>query len=273
MSVLATLTQPTLGSNTDKPESLPFLDLVSVIPFGYYLGGADILPSSPADAKSYLLPSHKAFSSPISSIESPSSDLEMDFLDNDLTSTPILQYFGNSPQLSALEPATIVHPLLQPIETQFNQFVDTSDIFHTSSFMHGFDFDFPTSPILESSPVLPVASTASFIQSIPSYEQLFSLETSVATVDVTVPKRVSRSSSSDSSPSTTSSNKTSPSKKRTQLSKEQRAFMMSVFEENNMPSTKTLQKVSEKVGMELRLVQYWFQNRRAAERRRHQNSN
>ncbi|KAI9351230.1 hypothetical protein BDR26DRAFT_850705 [Obelidium mucronatum] len=57
-------------------------------------------------------------------------------------------------------------------------------------------------------------------------------------------------------------------KKRTKLTSIQRDYMMSVFKKDQNPSSKVLRVVAENVGMDFRLVQYWFQNRRAALRRR-----
>ncbi|KAJ3026296.1 UNVERIFIED_CONTAM: hypothetical protein HDU68_005897 [Siphonaria sp. JEL0065] len=57
-------------------------------------------------------------------------------------------------------------------------------------------------------------------------------------------------------------------KKRTQLTCEQRDYLLKVFERDSMPKSKALQKVALDCKMDYRQVQYWFQNRRAAMRRR-----
>ncbi|KAJ3031976.1 UNVERIFIED_CONTAM: hypothetical protein HDU68_009077 [Siphonaria sp. JEL0065] len=44
--------------------------------------------------------------------------------------------------------------------------------------------------------------------------------------------------------------------------------MVSVFDDNNQPNTKELKEVAERIGTSLRHVQFWFQNRRAAMRRK-----
>ncbi|KAI9329271.1 hypothetical protein BDR26DRAFT_779554, partial [Obelidium mucronatum] len=56
--------------------------------------------------------------------------------------------------------------------------------------------------------------------------------------------------------------------KRTQLSPTQRNFLLQVFAQNEMPNSKILKSVGERVGMSLRHVQFWFQNKRASERRK-----
>ncbi|KAI9351259.1 hypothetical protein BDR26DRAFT_850747, partial [Obelidium mucronatum] len=58
------------------------------------------------------------------------------------------------------------------------------------------------------------------------------------------------------------------SKKRTRLTAAQREYMMEIFKQDQNPPSKVIRQVSETVGMNFRLVQYWYQNRRAALRRK-----
>ncbi|KAJ3031979.1 UNVERIFIED_CONTAM: hypothetical protein HDU68_009080 [Siphonaria sp. JEL0065] len=58
-------------------------------------------------------------------------------------------------------------------------------------------------------------------------------------------------------------------KQRTRLTKKQRQYMMSVYEENDQnPSSEVMRQAATVVGMRFRLAQYWFQNRQAALRRK-----
>ncbi|KAJ3031060.1 UNVERIFIED_CONTAM: hypothetical protein HDU68_006648 [Siphonaria sp. JEL0065] len=57
-------------------------------------------------------------------------------------------------------------------------------------------------------------------------------------------------------------------KQRTRLTREQREYMMRIFEVDNNPPSHVIHQVAEKVGMRFRLVQYFYQNRRAALRRK-----
>ncbi|KAI9351231.1 hypothetical protein BDR26DRAFT_914607 [Obelidium mucronatum] len=54
---------------------------------------------------------------------------------------------------------------------------------------------------------------------------------------------------------------------RTQLTPYQRSFLMGIFDENPTPESSVIRKAAAKVGKDFRLVQYWFQNRRAALRK------
>ncbi|KAJ3026297.1 UNVERIFIED_CONTAM: hypothetical protein HDU68_005898 [Siphonaria sp. JEL0065] len=256
-------------------STFPFLDFVTEIPVGYHLGGVSVLPSSPVDAVAYNSKPETAFhfSSPsLSAVSSPTLGYEMD---NENVTTPILEYFS-SPQIQFL-PSIIPsqpesHPLLYPIN-EYTHYVDTTDIFN-SQFIHGVDFDLLShqqhSQHFEiSSPTIESAST--FMLPSIQQDQLFTLKSTIpSTESCAKPTAAARKIKKESSPcpSFESTHQSSNNKKRTQLSKEQRDYMQTVFEQNNMPNTKVLQKVSARVGMELRLVQYWFQNRRAAMRRK-----
>ncbi|KAJ3031977.1 UNVERIFIED_CONTAM: hypothetical protein HDU68_009078 [Siphonaria sp. JEL0065] len=57
-------------------------------------------------------------------------------------------------------------------------------------------------------------------------------------------------------------------KKRTRLTSAQREYMMSVFKKDQNPPSAVVREVADNVGISFRLVQYWFQNRRAALRRK-----
>ncbi|KAJ3031978.1 UNVERIFIED_CONTAM: hypothetical protein HDU68_009079 [Siphonaria sp. JEL0065] len=57
-------------------------------------------------------------------------------------------------------------------------------------------------------------------------------------------------------------------RQRTRLTREQREYMMRIFEVDNNPPSHVIRQVAEKVGMRFRLVQYFYQNRRAARRRK-----
>ncbi|ORY52328.1 hypothetical protein BCR33DRAFT_711658, partial [Rhizoclosmatium globosum] len=58
-----------------------------------------------------------------------------------------------------------------------------------------------------------------------------------------------------------------PSKRRKCLTVKQRTILMALFEQDKSPDSDTLRGITGKVGMTLRQVQYWFQNKRAALRR------
>ncbi|KAJ3208790.1 hypothetical protein HDU82_001922 [Entophlyctis luteolus] len=57
-------------------------------------------------------------------------------------------------------------------------------------------------------------------------------------------------------------------KRRTHLSRQQRDYMVALFDRNHMPDTLQLREAAGVVGMTLRHAQYWFQNRRSAMRKR-----
>ncbi|KAJ3072518.1 hypothetical protein HDU98_003457 [Podochytrium sp. JEL0797] len=67
-----------------------------------------------------------------------------------------------------------------------------------------------------------------------------------------------------SGPSTPHAIKKRPHKR---LLPHQRNFLLQVYAENQMPNTPLMRQVAEKVGMSFRHCQYWFQNKRAAERK------
>ncbi|KAJ3010165.1 UNVERIFIED_CONTAM: hypothetical protein HDU68_002296 [Siphonaria sp. JEL0065] len=244
----------------DQQETLtafPFLDFVTEIPVGYHLGGVSVLPSSPVDAVAYNSKLETAFhffsSPPLSTVSSPTLSFEMD---SENVTTPILEYFS-SPQIQFL-PSIIPsqpesHSLLHPIN-EYSPYVDTSDIFN-SQFMHGIDLfnkQHAQQQFEIASPIIESAST--FMLPLIQQDQLFTLKTTVpvseSCVKPTVASRKIKKESSPS-PSVEAAQQSSNGKKRTQLSKEQREYMQTVFEQNNMPNTKVLQKVSAKVGMEL----------------------
>ncbi|KAJ3061056.1 hypothetical protein HDU98_003023 [Podochytrium sp. JEL0797] len=52
------------------------------------------------------------------------------------------------------------------------------------------------------------------------------------------------------------------------LSKEKRLQMIEVYAENKTPRTPVLKELAGRVGISLKQCQYWFQNRRASERRK-----
>ncbi|KAJ3072689.1 hypothetical protein HDU98_003114 [Podochytrium sp. JEL0797] len=52
------------------------------------------------------------------------------------------------------------------------------------------------------------------------------------------------------------------------LTKPQREYMISIYNSNNVPESKVLRMVAEKVGISFRHCQFWFQNRRAYARKR-----
>ncbi|KAI8614401.1 hypothetical protein BC830DRAFT_1127498 [Chytriomyces sp. MP71] len=57
-------------------------------------------------------------------------------------------------------------------------------------------------------------------------------------------------------------------RKRTRLSAAQREYLLDQYERDNKPTTRDLREIAAVVGTSLRHVQFWFQNRRAAARRR-----
>ncbi|KAJ3031059.1 UNVERIFIED_CONTAM: hypothetical protein HDU68_006647 [Siphonaria sp. JEL0065] len=58
-------------------------------------------------------------------------------------------------------------------------------------------------------------------------------------------------------PSDSHPEQTHESRKRTRLTAEQREYMVSVFDDNNQPNTKSLKEVAARVGTSLRHVQFW----------------
>ncbi|KAJ3031975.1 UNVERIFIED_CONTAM: hypothetical protein HDU68_009076 [Siphonaria sp. JEL0065] len=241
--------------------SLFFLssNIVHEIPHGYNFGGISVVPSSPVDAVAKPLssnlsvnneklhpllcpqafyPSNNSISNNLDSLEiftcaspdsSPRQSFEFDLLSSSSGST------NNTPALKHLDSPRFGNLLPHPVPT-FSQLPSSS----TSNFSDDYYPAFlPSQPLVI--PSQPPSITAKMIST-----------------NTNKPPR---------SPSETNGN-TSDSRKRTRLSNDQREYMLSIFDQNNQPNTKTLKEVAAAIGTSLRHVQYWFQNRRAALRRR-----
>ncbi|KAI9351228.1 hypothetical protein BDR26DRAFT_850702 [Obelidium mucronatum] len=241
-------------------------NVVNEIPAGYHLGGAPVVPSSPVDA----------LASPLeSSLSGGYSNSSKGGLHPLLC--PQLSNFYSQPDSASV--ASSINPL---------------DIFRCASPeqspRQSFEFDLQlSSDSTNNTPALGHLSSPRFehLVTLPSCPSSFSQLPSasfdeypafIPSQPLVVPSQPAASSrrpatmtgspqklKSLSSPADCNSG---DSRKRTRLSNDQREYMMSVFDENNQPNTKTLKEVAATVGTSLRHVQYWFQNRRAAMRRR-----
>ncbi|KAJ3072688.1 hypothetical protein HDU98_003113 [Podochytrium sp. JEL0797] len=66
----------------------------------------------------------------------------------------------------------------------------------------------------------------------------------------------------------TSSTRRGTKKQRHILTKPQRNFVMSIYHKNNTPTSDVLKTVADELGITFRRAQFWFQNRRANDRKR-----
>ncbi|KAI9351229.1 hypothetical protein BDR26DRAFT_977966 [Obelidium mucronatum] len=251
---------------------------VSAIPPGFRLGGTPVVPSSPITAVPLIpLPStptvnhaihpllvdrsndfivfssnHSNNGNPFDLFESQNLASQQFIVEQDLMSgaatTSTTSYNETSrPSSSTTTPALTFHtsPRLESVFFPNALSFNNCTLLSSSGATY---VDCPTK-YKPRSPMLPPNNQ-------PQYHHKF----------IPTPPPSDRPSSTNSSSSNNNTN--SDSKKRTRLSTEQREYMLQVFEENNQPNTKALKEVAEKIGTSLRHVQFWFQNRRAAMRRR-----
>ncbi|KAJ3025237.1 UNVERIFIED_CONTAM: hypothetical protein HDU68_007329 [Siphonaria sp. JEL0065] len=237
-------------------------NIVHEIPHGYHFGGVAVVPSSPADAVAKPLssnltaneklhpllcpqtffPTNNNINNNLDSLDiftcaSPDSSTRQSFELDLLSSSSSSDSTNNTPALGHLDSPRFGNLLPHPVPT-FSQLPSS-----TTSASNFSDEYYPA--FLPSQPLVVPSQPPSIVA-----------------------KNISNNTNKPPrSPSETNGN-TSDSRKRTRLSNDQREYMLSVFDQNNQPNTKTLKEVAVAIGTSLRHVQYWFQNRRAALRRR-----
>ncbi|KAI9329272.1 hypothetical protein BDR26DRAFT_872710 [Obelidium mucronatum] len=226
-------------SQTETKEySCQYLEsnVVEMIPPGYSLGGFNIVPSSPFTAVPVI---HKT----TNPYKLPSYDVNMHHFDQFSWRRAS---FAPSQSPSIMNESTTNTPVLGHLG---------SPQLHTYSD----DDDFP--PFIQLPPLQSITPppAAPYHPNASPFERKTYPSTAVSTASATACTKASNHSSN--------TQQGAP-KKRKRLSKENHQFLMKIFEENQHPDTPTLKQAAERVGMGLKHVQFFFQNRRAAVKRR-----
>ncbi|KAJ3069588.1 hypothetical protein HDU98_007359 [Podochytrium sp. JEL0797] len=124
-------------------------------------------------------------------------------------------------------------------------------------------------------PEMPLTPPACLRESFKKYEPTFTPANSPATLPSPMPLTESwyppspKPCSNNSATAASSKPESNNNKlRRHTLTKPQRDYMISIYNNNNVPESKLLKTVAEKVGISFRHCQFWFQNRRAYARKR-----